>query len=508
MKPIGTITQYYPFLKKDTITFVEDILGQVSDYRAFVSLLINQTKDLEEGSEKGRLAVIHAWHLDDDELNRFFQNRCENDIVMKPWSYINRRESTGPWTEEGWSGLRIALKDAISSNPPEWLNFMIHLLGVILLLSPYWQPFRDGAVRLATHNQDLIRFTSHIDYWMAYVDNSQGDSESALMKLDNAREIATKYDDRHFLAIIGDFYGTILMNTDVQRGLDILQSSYEAFKTLGDRKHAGFSARGMGIAYSILGEYDLANKFGTEAMNIAAKSIESPSHTAAHMAVIMAGILSDMDRHGEALEWIQFLGGSPTEDFPASPAEPDISLILALCRTLIESGKLELVQRHLKKSNRLVLERGANDSLAKYNYIEGLYELAIGEPIQSMQTLEESLEFWEEANRQSYVNRCLVALTKAESAAVTKNLQNGESDASGRWMRKLEAHARKKMYPGIRIQHAILKAEYLSSIGRDLDARYTLEEALTYSDSIGVKTLREKINQKLDSIQVISKEKR
>jgi hypothetical protein len=50
------------------------------------------------------------------------------------------------------------------------------------------------------------------------------------------------------------------------------------------------------------------------------------------------------------------------------------------------------------------------------------------------------------------------------------------------------------------MQHALLKAEYQELIGELEAAQITLQEALKFTDSVGVKTLRERILKRLDDL--------
>jgi hypothetical protein len=68
-------------------------------------------------------------------------------------------------------------------------------------------------------------------------------------------------------------------------------------------------------------------------------------------------------------------------------------------------------------------------------------------------------------------------------------------------MTKLDQHARENEFPGVMMQHALLKAEYQEMIGETEAAQLTLQDALTFTDSPGVKTLRERILKKLDELE-------
>jgi hypothetical protein len=64
-------------------------------------------------------------------------------------------------------------------------------------------------------------------------------------------------------------------------------------------------------------------------------------------------------------------------------------------------------------------------------------------------------------------------------------------------MSKLKTHAEKMNYPGIRMQHALLKADYQILMNDYESARETLEAALIIHDSPSVKSLRKQISEKI-----------
>ncbi len=102
---------------------------------------------------------------------------------------------------------------------------------------------------------------------------------------------------------------------------------------------------------------------------------------------------------------------------------------------------------------------------------------------------------------QVYVNSALIALAKAEILMTKKSKGQGDLESSGPWMTRLGIHSREKDYPGIKMQHALLKAEYQTQIGETESALMTLRDALTFTDSPGVKTLRARILQRLDELE-------
>ena len=137
-----------------------------------------------------------------------------------------------------------------------------------------------------------------------------------------------------------------------------------------------------------------------------------------------------------------------------------------------------------------------------YNHVLGIYELAKGNTEAALTNLAQALIEFERLNLQISINRCLISLAKAEVQRYQESLESiiGSSES---WLSRLEKHAREKDYPGIKIQHALLKAEYQAMIQENEAAILTLKDALTYSDSPGVKTLRKRISELLEELEGI-----
>jgi hypothetical protein len=140
-------------------------------------------------------------------------------------------------------------------------------------------------------------------------------------------------------------------------------------------------------------------------------------------------------------------------------------------------------------------------NLIEYNFVCGLLELVLGNHDEGMQSIIVALEDAERLKYQGYVNSCLIALAKAEVRISKRTESKGDTESSGPWLTRLGRHAREKNYPGIRMQHALLKAEYQEMIGEKEAAQLTLQDALTFTDSPGVKTLRRRILKRLDELE-------
>jgi hypothetical protein len=212
-----------------------------------------------------------------------------------------------------------------------------------------------------------------------------------------------------------------------------------------------------------------------------------------------------MDEPMQALEWVKWGLGEintslveylTTYDFPA--------FVLAAVRPLIQLNQLEGVLTILDETHKNVLTRGDDHIHFNHQFVSGLYELAVGNLEVGVQDLAETLKEAERLNYQTDVNSILLELTKSEVKNYTVLETGTTTDSSGHWMTRLEIHSREKNYPGIMMQHALLKAEYQKMIGETEAAQLTLQDALTFTDSPGVMTLRERILERLEELSSVN----
>ena len=210
-----------------------------------------------------------------------------------------------------------------------------------------------------------------------------------------------------------------------------------------------------------------------------------------------------IDLPEDALEWIknfmdwEDLTPAIMESLPEHHAW---HLLLAVARILIELHRFEGVPQLLDKTHKQILETGIYGQLTVYNYVSGLFEVAIGNLNAGLQSMADALAEAEREEYQVFVNDILLSLAKTELKYFDR-LGSGETDSSGPWMTRLGIHAQERNYPGIRMQHALLQAEYQEKIGEPDAALLTLQDALTFTDSPGVKTLRQRILKKLDELE-------
>jgi len=173
---------------------------------------------------------------------------------------------------------------------------------------------------------------------------------------------------------------------------------------------------------------------------------------------------------------------------------------LRKARALIILDRLDEAEMFLNTASKKVLQVGDDAHLARYHFVSGLLDLAIGEFTNAMSTLEQAYEIVYPRETLTYLNEILIALAKAELALLIRS-RNRNEVISGKWISILENHARSYNMPGIAMQAALMRSEVFKSQDQLQDAYETLRRALESSDSPGVKTLRKRITARLQEIE-------
>ncbi|MFW9847385.1 MAG: tetratricopeptide repeat protein [Candidatus Thorarchaeota archaeon] len=495
MEPIGTITNFYPFLSQETREIVETTLGQAEGYDQFVSKLVDIFLEQDEINDFSYFATIQAWMSVNNDIVNKMRPRLMENIVLRPFMYFQF-----DWTEEEFDmDFPTALRHALEKSE-SWVQFHLLQVSALLALPPTDRPrYLEKARELLEAHPELDCFSTEILIRIGGFLRYEGDINGAMEKFQEAKTVADRYNDiiRKFDAQCD--FASCLKETDVFQALDLMEESYQTFKSLGAKAWTGSVASNMGLLHAIIGEYDLAVEFYRESTRIRKPS----GRTKGLNAYALSRLYCDADFPEKALDWIKDEIG--LEDFTPSTLETipsyDFPIFsLAVVRALIQLDRLDGISQLLEETNKQLLQRGADALIMTYNYVMGLYEVAIDNLDAGIQNMADALAEAERMNFQVTINSILLSLTKTELKNY-KALGTGGTESSGQWMTRLGIHAREKNYPGIMMQHALLKADYQEMNGEMEAARLTLQDALTFTDSLGVKTLRKRIQERLQELE-------
>ncbi|MFW9911731.1 MAG: tetratricopeptide repeat protein [Candidatus Thorarchaeota archaeon] len=493
MEPLGTITMYYPFLGDEAKRVVEELVQDAMSYYDFVQSLMKAVNDYPMDSDFAWFSLIQA--LSYPDTWKMMQARLEENVQTKPLAFF-RRDTYDTLANTQLEGLEAAMKQAISSNPDDWILVHLYMAATYMAPEPVRSHYLDSARAIIDRNQDLQRFMILIHFQEAYDLRMQGDVEGAIRAWDKVHEIADEYDDIFSVAAALVQKANALKDFDVHKALELYDEIYSMLLgRLTEFDATQIVAMMTAVCYEALGEYDLALSLLFKDFEIKSQISDDVQVTP---ALIVSRIYCTLEMPEQALEWLKA---------KAELHRLDESMLHSVAaNALVLQGQLDDATRHLVAAHNGAMKSGDEQVLGDYLYAKGLYELADGDLNNAETTLEEALKLGD-PHLQIQVNLGLLALTRCEILkGLDAPVSGSDKDYSGPWMKRLEKHATEKNYPGIQMQHALLKASYQTQIGEPEMARLTLENALTISDSPGVKTLRKKIEQKLEELDSIEQE--
>ncbi len=134
------------------------------------------------------------------------------------------------------------------------------------------------------------------------------------------------------------------------------------------------------------------------------------------------------------------------------------------------------------------------------DYISGVVESKKGNLLDALDLIGKAWEFVERRHRIDRENRLLLDLARVEISIDNQSIDKTKVVVPGKWLSKLETHAMEHDLPGIRMYATLLKSECYQNNGQFKDAQAILTDALKITDSLGVASLRTKINERIKEL--------
>jgi tetratricopeptide (TPR) repeat protein len=493
VEPFGTITKYYPFLSDDTRDVVENLLENALNYYDFIHSLVDAADSYPMESELAFFALNQST-LFPDSWGKM-EERCPDSVVTKPITYL-RWDSLDPIPKDHLEEFEHSMNEAVSSTPFEWIRLHLYSYAGFESPEPLRTKYFENIRLLVEARPELHCFSEYLHQGKAMQFRAEGNIEKSLQYLDKAFEIATEHDDVISAASILSIKANTVKDIDIHRALQLHDEAYSMIaERLTEFDATYMFALSIGMTYEAMGEYDLALAFCQKDFELLSKFAD---HARIAHTLVACRVCCELGMPQQALEWL--ISNSASMQFE------DSYLHSIAAKVFILLGQLDDAARHLVRANNMAMESGDDSIISSYLLARALYELASDELDAASSSLQEVLTL-SSPQFQIIVNYALLGLTQVEATKAVKAETSGLNiHTSGPWMSKLEEHALERNFPGIRMQHAILKADYQTRIGEHEAAMHTLNTALNISDSPGLKTFRKKINERLGDLEEIINE--
>jgi tetratricopeptide (TPR) repeat protein len=492
MRPLGTITMYYQFIDEETISVIDDIMEHAENYYDFVIRLGKRACLEVNPSTLAHIAAVHAWRLSANDTKReLFQRFGEKDPIIKSWSAAQH--------ELGIDELFGSISKAIETAMEDWLRIELFCLKTWyaryhIKSDELWYLPLERAEAILQEQSEMECFAALVHTVRSEVSFMDQFLDRAYDTYTKGMEMAKKYDDQFQIYQLLWTCSSWIKTYDARRALNLQEEAYELAKSFGASQKIAEAMADMGRISECLGEYDLAiqcyqnslNTYGSPEMELYREVMDSPTFG-------LSRIYCELGNGTSGLEWIDLafdIVGDFASEIPYLFAQRAEALLLL--------KRNQEAAHHLETCHRVSLISGGEGYLALCELATGYLEIAQGDPFTAIQTLIPGFEYLSQGPAAIYINRFLIALTRAEIAA---NLDGTSAEASERWMFELEKHAREKGLPGILMMHALLKTEYLLSRGQTEYAIEILSNSLNKEYSDTAKTLYDRVEAKLRDLQ-------
>ncbi|MFW9956248.1 MAG: tetratricopeptide repeat protein [Candidatus Thorarchaeota archaeon] len=479
MEPIGTITMYYPFLQHGIVHTLDTIMLEATDYHDFVVRLCQKVCTEDVPDTLTYLAAVHALNLASSEMKEKLVLRHGDNALVRAL------------VTDDYRSRIAAIEEAMSRDLDNWIELELYYLNMI---NP---DFRDHLTSLSSFDKarKLLEIDARLKCFepliltiQGTISRIEGNIQGAIRAFEEGLKIATEYDDRVRVTDVLLRLGNLTKDINAKESWDIFDRAHRSAKSIGYSYGIATALLEMGKVSYIRGEYDLGVQSLLEADNLfcSASLPKSPS-----VSINLTRIYCAIGNGEEALTCVETTISRTQSAFTWNYLQKAESLILL--------GKIREASEQLDLGKKEAMKEGREWELAKYYHVNGLYENALGNPLNALLSLEQSIEIIDRMNLGILKGACLLALARTEMCIQGTGC---DSDTSGPWMSRLEEFARENDLPGMRMEHAMLKAEFQEGQGRIEAARKTLVDALSIYDSPSVKSLRNKIQKRISDLDL------
>jgi tetratricopeptide (TPR) repeat protein len=488
MKPMGTITKYYPFIDEETKSILNSLMHESDNYYEFVQRLCETAIENEVPINLAYLAAVHAWWCRLEDKKGLIQEKYKDVPCIRPWGYAHNSIQRDQILYH--DAVVEGIDKTLQSSTEDWMETELHLLhalyhwplGVIL---DFLEPI-EKAKTLIDANPLLNCFSPLVYAFEAIVKKGEACPEEAVDLVEKGREIAETYDDSLFIYMNVLEHANFLRYVGVQESIALFEELYELTQDLEVPYFLGETLHDSALVFETAGEYDLALSSHAEKMKVYGLEDTPDIFPARIYATLGEGekALASINAYFEYYETVE------TSIF---------YLWKAWALALVD--QFEKAEQTLEIAYSMIIKSGAERILGEYYHFTGVVELRRGNLLEALDLFEKAWDIAERNPAGTNQNRALLDLARTEILLSCQSKDNATIASPGKWLCKLETYADEQELPGIKMQAALLKSEFYQNHGQFIDAQAVLRDALDITESLGVTTLRKRITARIQEIE-------
>ncbi|MFX1262707.1 MAG: hypothetical protein ACFFAZ_11505 [Promethearchaeota archaeon] len=390
MEPIGTITQYFPFIEEDTKNVLEKIMAEASDYYDFVQRL----RELVLNSDCAVMVVYFAIHhsmiaLDYKHIEEIGEKYGDHQI-LGPNLYFS---SVYLGAYDDVQRVHDLADAVLATNPDDWIalemNFMKFEADMRNYPRTMYQTSTMERIRELIDSDSRFGFYEIVlnDYLSirAQVD---GDTEERLRCIDRGIEFARKFDDRLRQAHLLIQKGNIMMNFDRKKSRAALEEAYQIVESsLEIPVNYADILYYLSILDAIRGDFDRAIDGCLKAVSIRERA-GLDSGNASSFLSIFYNVIGEPE---SGLEW----GCMAEDQFKGRPYLINHAKLFQIW-SLILLKRLTEAQALLDFLRESIVKSGNEDQLAWLHFVTGVLEIEEGNLPLALSSIEQGLEIYEQ----------------------------------------------------------------------------------------------------------------
>ncbi len=497
MKPLGTITNCFPFLEDEISSELESLMETSVNYADFLDRVAKHVFEIESPPMMVFYAVIHLGLASRQKQLESILERYQDLALLQP--FIMR---TKLFVDEATIADVLESADVIlltASNP--WVRFEMHVERFLSasthsLNSPIEVEALDKLQSLIDSEPMMKCFQPRVTMLKASRPFLEGKVSGALGLNEIAIAQAQSLDDIYQLFRAYVLRAYYLRHLDTKTALELLDRARDVSNELGfdAEEHWGY----CNIRHSVhnpRGEFDLSLQYLQRAIKI--REAQRIHTSLRALPSSMAYVYAELEDGENALEWAKMAVANP-QFISDEPGHMALALI-RLARAFALLGDIEQAEKYLEKSETESLKVGLDRNTAENYIVAGHIERAKEELESAMFHFERGLEIAEQLNHQNRINSCLIGLAKTEIDLLEVDETSALLDTSGPWMRLLQTEVGRKELPGIHGILLLLKTELRLKQGRMDEASSLMEDIRSLAENPGLGYLGRKA-EKLQSI--------
>jgi tetratricopeptide (TPR) repeat protein len=390
MEPIGTITQYFPFIEEETKDVLELVMTEASDYYDFVQRLRSLVLDTDSPVMVVYFAIHHSMIAMDFKYIPKIGEKYGHHQILGPNLFA---ASVRLGDYENVKKIHELADAVLATKPKDWIALEMHFMKFEADMKNY--PRTMYQTSTMNHIRKLIDSDSRFGFyeivlndWLAVRSQIDGDTEERLRCIDRGIEYAKKFDDKLRLAHLLTHKGSITMNFNRRTSRTALEEAFQLVESsLGNPSTYSTIVYYLGLLDAIRGEFDSAIDRCTKSATLQERAGLDTGNAASFLSIFY-NVIGEPE---SGLEW----GRMAEDQFRGRPYLIYHAVLFQIW-SLILLKQLTKAQALIDSSRETILKSGNEDQLAWFHFVSGLLEMEDGDLSLALSSIEQGLKIYEQ----------------------------------------------------------------------------------------------------------------